>query len=470
MLRRERAWQVMLAIRKAYTLWFRRGRVGKLRFIKFPFDFLMGRGRQDELEPELPDIWNYVPEDIEVPIRAGQAGVAESRNSGRPYDVVILPVFDYPFRFQRPQQIATQYARRGHRVFWISPNHMLRASVKAQYQTVSLRANLWEIRMRASTFDLYASSPANGNVARMQECLHQLYRDQTISDSVVIVQFPSWRRVATGLRESFGARIVYDCMDDWRNWKTEPLIGQFAIDEEQRLERECDVLVASSAELRRRHQMAGREAVLIRNGADFPYFHSATVNSLLHDVPGPIIGYYGAITTWFDLELVAEAARLRPQYSFVLIGAAEHPEIAKLKALPNVRLLGEKPYRTIAAYLRCFDVCLIPFLLEPVTQAVDPVKLYEYFSQGKPVVATRMEELAAHGELLYLADGPDDFARKLDAAVHESDEQMTQRRIRFASENTWERRVEQLDEALRRTFTTQAQRSEEHHRPAVTAV
>src|SRR2546430_17171771 len=71
------------------------------------------------------------------------------------YDVVVLPIFDFQFRFQRPQQIAVQFARTGHRVFWISPARMLPASSAALYESTQIRENVWEVHLRAAPFDLY---------------------------------------------------------------------------------------------------------------------------------------------------------------------------------------------------------------------------------------------------------------------------------------------------------------------------
>lgn len=449
----QRAWKIMLAIAQAYTLWFRRGWKGKLKFFRFPFDLVAGRGRLHEQELWFPDVWTYAPDDLGTPLT-----IAEPSRGGttaapaRRFDVFVLPVFDVAFRFQRPQQIAAQFARLGHRVFWVSPGHYLSTAGDRPYELFPLKDNVWEVRIRGEQFDLYQGPFTEENARTMLTSLEHVYRDQGVSTSVVLAQFPSWRPLALGMCDAFGARIVYDAMDDWRNWKTKPFIGQFTLDEEARLVQECDVVVASSAELQNRHSSSGKKVILLKNAADFQFFNTAATNSLLEGIPRPIVGYYGAISGWFDLNLVAEAARLRPQYSFVLIGAAERPDLAKLEALPNVRLMGEKAYRTIASYLRNFDVCLIPFVLDSLTRAVDPVKLYEYLSQGKPVVATRMTELEQHADLLYLADGPEDFVRKLDAAVNERDDALREKRMRFAAGNTWEKRVEQLDAAIARTL------------------
>ena len=51
--------------------------------------------------------------------------------------------------------------------------------------------------------------------------------------------------------------------------------------------------------------------------------------------------------------------------------------------------MGEKPYTELTYYLYSFDVCLIPFKVLDLTNATNPVKLYEYLCAGKPVVADR---------------------------------------------------------------------------------
>jgi GT2 family glycosyltransferase len=113
-----------------------------------------------------------------------------------------------------------------------------------------------------------------------------------------------------------------------------------------------------------------------------------------------------------------------------------------------VHFLGHKPYLEMPDYLHGFDVCTVPFVLNRVTEATDPVKLYEYCSQGKPVVATNMPELARCGRLVYIAGGAEDFAKKLDLALLEQPD-IIQRRIDFAAANTWARRYLSMDTAIR---------------------
>jgi len=169
-------------------------------------------------------------------------------------------------------------------------------------------------------------------------------------------------------------------------------------------------------------------------------------------IPRPVVGYFGAIADWIDLDLIGDVAAMRPQYSFVLIGQVFGRDMSALERLPNVYLLGNQKYELIPSFLSGFDACTIPFLLNQVTKATDPVKIYEYLSQGKPVIATDMAELAQCGDMIYIGRDGEDFARKVDAALAETDIVLRARRIEFARLNTWARRVAAIDARVRRQF------------------
>jgi len=457
--RSQRAWKVMLALRKGYTRFTRGGLLSFLRWaLALPFS---GPGLLDEYELEFPNVWNYMPERLEA---QEESPTTSTRRTGkrtkeipqRKYDIVIFAIFDFEFRFQRPQQFAAQFARMGHRVFWISPARFLPASAPEPYEVIPLRENIWEVRIRGANPDLYGGRLMPEDAESCAESLEKLYRDLHIQESCALLQFPYWRQAGLKLRERLGARLVYDCMDDWRNWTAEPRINDFNISEERALAKDCDVLVVSAQPLYDRYAAAGVKAVLARNGADFDFFAAAPSNNLLAEVSKPIVGFYGAIADWFDLDLVTRLAESRPQYKFVLIGQVYAVDSSRLGALENVLLLGEKNYREIPLYLSHFDVCLVPFKLNNLTKAVDPVKLYEYFSQGKPVVATDMPELPRDSDLLYIGMDADDFARKVDLAVEEAGTEegdtKRQRRIEYARSNTWAVRCRDIDHAISRSF------------------
>ncbi len=460
--RNQRAWQIMLLIRKAYTLLNRQGVAALLKWaLSIPF---AGFGSLAEYDLPFPQVWNYMPQALEQPYSAEPRVVEEESTAPavpqklsellpqKKYDVVIFAIFDFDFRFQRPQQIAAQFAHRGHRVFWISPARWIPPASPQHYEAIALRENLWEIHLRGQRPDLYTGHMIAAEAQSITGCLQKLYQDFHIAESCAVLQFPYWRQAGLGLRETAGAKMLYDCMDDWQSWTAEPRISQENLADERLLAKESDILVVTSQEFLERQQAAGLKPVLARNGADFDFFASPRPTDLLTGIPKPVVGYYGAIADWFDLELVIQLAQSRPQYSFVLIGQVHGVDVSKLAALPNVHLLGEKNYREIPLYLSHFNVCLIPFRLNNLTKGVDPVKMYEYFSQGKPVIATDMAELAQSTDLLYIGKDPGDFAGKVDQAIQENDPRLRKRRIAYAAANTWTARVETMDAAITASF------------------
>ncbi len=105
-----------------------------------------------------------------------------------------------------------------------------------------------------------------------------------------------------------------------------------------------------------------------------------------------IIGYYGYLAEWMDQELVCELARQRPEWEFVFVGKAI-VDVSALESLPNVHLLGFKPYQELFDYAQFFDVTTIPFRVDEKMDCVSPIKFYEYLALGKPVVSSSMKEV-----------------------------------------------------------------------------
>jgi glycosyltransferase involved in cell wall biosynthesis len=163
-----------------------------------------------------------------------------------------------------------------------------------------------------------------------------------------------------------------------------------------------------------------------------------------------VIGYYGALARWFDYNLLKSVACLRPDLSFVLIGPYYDSTLksSSLLELPNLFYLGVKPYAQIPAYLRCFDVAMIPFQLNDITHATSPLKLFEYMAGGKPVVVTPMRESLRYPGVLSGKD-PAEFAAQLDLALQlRNDSKYIAALDEVARQNTWDARARQLLQAL----------------------
>ena len=72
-------------------------------------------------------------------------------------------------------------------------------------------------------------------------------------------------------------------------------------------------------------------------------------------------------------------------------------------------------YAKIIALNERFDVCLVPYRKTKYTESVVPSKVLEYMMIGKPIVATKLNELvymqSKNSHLITLANTPREFAR-----------------------------------------------------------
>jgi GT2 family glycosyltransferase len=385
--------------------------------------------------PIVPDLTNEVATSV----------LAHSVSELKPLrpDIICFSIIDWEFRFQRPQQIMSQFAAHGHRVFYISPTKFPPVESFPRVTVREIRQNIYEVILAVHhTFDVVEDVVQGEDLEFLLGSLDELRRMNRIGNAISYVMIPSWTKLAIKARDKWGWQVVYDCMDEWNNF---PRVKPAVIDAEIELVETCDLLIVTSQCLYDKWQKMNRPIVLARNAADYQFYADRFYpNNKLDGIPHPIIGYYGAIADWFNLDLIVYVARSRPTYTFVLLGGVYHMDVSTLDALPNIRLLGQQPYETMPQYLHNFDVCIIPFKINEITEATDPVKIYEYFCGGKPVVSVALPELKSYQKLLYVAKDQDDFVEKLDLAVAEDNPDMRKRRMKFASQNTWENRYQNI--------------------------
>jgi GT2 family glycosyltransferase len=191
---------------------------------------------------------------------------------------------------------------------------------------------------------------------------------------------------------------------------------------------------------------------LAKNGIDAEHYRRFYApNDLLAGARRPIIGYYGALASWVDAPLLERIAEAHPDATLVLAGGHFDVDLSGIANRPNVRLLGQRPYEEMPKLLYDFDVCMIPFLVNDITEATNPVKFYEYLYGGKPVVAPALTELLPYADLSYLARGGDheEFLAQLERALAEpKDDPRRAARRKVAEENDWAHRYEAIAEGL----------------------
>ena len=362
-------------------------------------------------------------------------------------DVVCFSIINWDYRYQRPQQIMSQFADRGNRVFHIKLNCALPVDGDALFSITEIKQNIHEVTLAALSIPEINKEVLRGARAEsLFRSLAALRRACQIDNAIAYVMTPTWTNLALSTRERWGWTVVYDCIDEWEGF---PGVACAVTNTEHELVAKCDLLLVTSAGLREKWITREGPTTLVRNGVDFDFYaERCCSNDLLMPDGRPIVGYFGGIADWFDVELMIHVARQRPNYLFVIIGDVFEVDISELKSLPNVKMTGQQPYETMPSYLFHFSACLIPFKLNAITHVTDPVKMYEYLSAGKPVVTVALREVEPCGDLLFIARGYDEFVSQLDLAINETGDGQRNRRRAFAQQNTWRTRLDAIDMAL----------------------
>jgi len=298
--------------------------------------------------------------------------------------------------------------------------------------------------------DLYSGRLAGETLRQAEAALESVAAAENIEDAVLFVQYPFWEPLARRLRDRHGWRLVYDCLDEHSGFGTH---GPGTAEDERRLIAGADLVLATSARLLERIRAIRGDAMRLPNAGDAERFSSLPprASSPLAALPRPVIGYYGAISSWFDAEAVAIAAARHPAWTFALVGDTRGlaPDAIKaLEARPNVSLHGEVPYAELPSWVAGFDVCTIPFRRTPLTEATNPVKLYEYLATGKSIVARRLPELEPFADAAVLYDRAEELGPALERALAQTGEGAPRRRRELARANTWETRYGALRERL----------------------
>ncbi|MCC7292373.1 MAG: glycosyltransferase [Phycisphaerales bacterium] len=253
------------------------------------------------------------------------------------------------------------------------------------------------------------------------------------------------------LRGAFNEEaLVYYCVDEFSQF--EGYDPSVVARKEVELLRCADVVFASSEELALTKRHHRGDVHLVRHGVEYDHFAQAWRSPWpcpadLADWDTPIFGFFGLIQHWVDVELIAAAARLRPQYAFALLGEAR-TDVSLLEGLPNVRLLGRRPYGDLPAYCARFSAGLLPFKRNELTRNVNPIKLREYLAAGLPVISTALPEVERYAPHARIIATPEELARACDALACPPDRHARERLSRRMADESWPSVVRELSRVV----------------------
>ncbi|OXM85066.1 glycosyltransferase [Paenibacillus rigui] len=328
--------------------------------------------------------------------------------------ILYLPCFDYQVHRQRPQQLLTQLSLLGFNVIYCN------VTQDPERPFVILNDHL------AVCQDV---SALNKEQPYIMWLTHGPYAEEL---------------------HKYNIRMVVSDLAD----VCEEEFAPFAVWEQRKLDA-ADLVLCSSDIIYEGARPKHPEVLLLRNAADAEHFVQTTDKAAFPLLPyeqearnlcrntAPVIGFWGAVASWLDYDLIRYLAKERPQYQFVFIGqiSCRGPEL--LGPLPNVHWLGNRDYEALPAFARQLDAAIVPFQVRKVTEAANPVKLYEYLAAGLPIISTDLPEVAAFIEVgVRIGRSPAQFLRHMDEAlVSDRTPEKIQLRQAVARQESWTARA-----------------------------
>ncbi|KPU43420.1 putative teichuronic acid biosynthesis glycosyltransferase TuaH [Oxobacter pfennigii] len=334
-------------------------------------------------------------------------------------DTVIIypPTIDWHWMKQRPQQLMEQFARHGFEVYFCSLKQSENIS------NTLIEPNLYLV---------------HDNKKFITDTIPSLKRK-----GKRILIWVSWSKLCIFLEQYRPDFIIYDYLDDFAHWA---LYLDIMVNR-------ADMVVATSGILKRQieKKYPYKPNYLIPNGCDIRHFQK-----FRNETPekpkefsnhnGPIICYVGAWASWVDHELVKKIARTYPHALLVTLGVEFSPRVDN-RFITNIKHLGHIPYDDLPRYLYYADICIIPFKINDITLATNPIKMYEYLAAGKPVVSSNLPEAR---NIPYVSIGKDhrSFIQQVGNNLSHSVRFDIKEVNNWLMQHTWECRYESIVQAV----------------------
>ena len=250
--------------------------------------------------------------------------------------------------------------------------------------------------------------------------------------------------------------VVYDCMDELAQFRFAP---PELLERERLLLENADVVFTGGHKLYRSKSRFHDNVHFFGCGVDAPHFATARAASTevaadVASLPGPVFGYYGVIDERLDYDLIARLAEANPGASIAMVGPVVKVDPDALPKGANVHWLGQRDYKQLPAYVKGFDVCLMPFALNEATEYINPTKTLEYMAAGKPIVSTAVADVVHNfTPVVRVARDAEEFVLAAAELAAAPDPAMIARGIEQARRASWESIVLQMQELIRDAVT-----------------
>ncbi len=341
--------------------------------------------------------------------------------------IVFTPSVEWFFLFQRAQQMASSYAQQGAAVIFLTTQRRYDSfiGIKEVVKNVFLVNESLACRVDRICAD----------AEKVVTCVYN------------IAGIPLSKQYHSDLLE-------YEYVDDISVTVSGADDLDAALKVHEEIMRSADLVVATAKKLYDEAQLKRRKVIFSPNAADYEFFSAKAEKNRefanLQHKYSCVLGYYGALASWFDYDLVRAVAEAHADWVWLLIGKKidNDMERSRIEKLPNVIYVPAVPYKELPSYIACCDIMTIPFVLNEITEATSPVKLFEYMASGKPIITSDMNECRNYRSVHIYKDAEGFTALAQLALIERSSDEYMALLKQEARENTWYSRAKAVLEAL----------------------
>jgi UDP-galactopyranose mutase len=336
-----------------------------------------------------------------------------SASDPEPATLICFSHLRWNFVFQRPQHLMSRFAREMNLIYWEEPVDI------EPHETAYLQVR--EAQDAANVRVIVPHLPKG-----MPEDAREAALKRLLDAHLASLRGPLIAWYYTPMMLPFSKHLtpdvtVYDAMDELSKFKFAP---EHLLDLEQELIDRADIVFTGGSSLYEAKKDRHENVHCFPSSVDRAHFAKARARQFdpgdQEDLPRPRLGFYGVIDERFDTELLAKAAEMRPNWSFVMVGPVVKIAPEDLPKRHNIHYLGGKTYDQLPSYLSGWDVALMPFAMNESTQFISPTKTPEYLAGGRPVVSTPIKDVVRHyGQLegVKIASTAEEFVEACEQAL-----------------------------------------------------
>lgn len=251
---------------------------------------------------------------------------------------------------------------------------------------------------------------------------------------------------------------VYYCVDEFSEW---PGVNINLVKNMERklLDQVGLVVAVSDALCQSKHPANNTMVHLLTHGVDVEHFRKAStrctgqdVQAIMGHIKSPIIGYFGLFDKRSDQDILEAILAKHPDWSVVIIGNTQI-SLERLSKYPNFYLLDPVSYEELPAYVSFFQVCILPYVRNTLTDNINPLKLKEYLATEKPVIATALPEVVKFKSWVCVAKNADDFVLKTELIL-QSPPPDAKTLASLLGPESWQAKAEQLSTWIEEALVT----------------